>query len=181
MGSPPSSDGNVTLTAANVGARANTWMPTAAQVGAIPDANGSVTNANLANSSVGTSKLIDASVTAAKITPKAIVPFSYTMAVSQSKWVLNDYGLYEQTVTLDMSSTVAPDTHIGLLGHTRGLMHYPGDGSTSWGWSQTYIKNDKKKLACLYSAKIIAENTVKFVATKVPDGSLYITIIFIRR
>ena len=47
-GVSPDETGNVSLTAENVGARPNTWTPTAAEVGAIPNTSGSVTRAKLA-------------------------------------------------------------------------------------------------------------------------------------
>lgn len=130
--------------------------------------------------SVGTSKLANKSVTAAKIAKNAIVPGTFSFSLAVGDWILNDYGVYEQTKTMTGVS-YAPDTHFGLLGLTRGISHYPGNGNSTWGWSQTYLKNDEKKLACLYSAKMIAENTVKFVATKIPDGTLYVSILFVKR
>ncbi len=100
--------------------------------------------------------------------------------LNAADWELNDYGTYEQTKTMS-GKGFTPEKHVGFLGFTRGLTHYPGDNYTTWGWSQAVIKSDRKKMACLYSASLIAEDTVKFVASEIPDGALYVTILFFRR
>lgn len=144
-------------------------------------ADGSVTNAKLAASSVGTSKLIDASVTASKIATGSHYWGGLNVSLPKEGWELNSYGLYEQTKTLGETYNITPEKHVGFLGHARGLFHYPGDGNGTWGWSQSLLKSDRKKMACLYSAKIIATDTIKFTATKIPDGTLYLGILFFRR
>jgi hypothetical protein len=133
-------------------------------------ADGSVTNPKVANNAI----------TGSKIAKGAICSNTVTFGLTKEAWVLNEFGLYEQTRTVS-GYGFSPETHIGLLGHTRGLTHYPGDGNTTWGWSQSLLEGDKEKIACLYSAKLIAVDTIKFVATEVPSSTLYVAIIFIRR
>ena len=158
----------------------NVGTPVALFKNANPVPDGSVTNVKLASSSVGTSKLIDSSVTAAKMATGAIYRGYYGFVLSTADWVQNEYGSYEQTKTTT-GYGFSPDKHIGFLGHSRGIQDYPGTGNTSWGWAASSLKADKKKMACLYSAKLIAEDTIKFVASKIPDGTLYVTILFFGR
>ena len=125
-------------------------------------------------------QIADGSITADKLATGAICNGSASFSLAKADWVLNSYGVYEQTKTLD-GRGFKPDKHVGFLGHTRGLAHYPGDGSTSWSWSTTVMEQDEEKLACLYSASLVAEDTVKFVAKEIPNGTLYVTILFFQR
>ena len=56
-GISPDETGNVSLTAENVGARPNTWVPTASDVGAIANASNSVAESNIANGAITRAKL----------------------------------------------------------------------------------------------------------------------------
>ncbi len=109
-GISPDEAGNVSLTAENVGARPNTWTPSAAEVGAIPDATGSVNRSNLASDAKVlsfTNKTVDPS---AWVGDTTYTDFPYRAAVACSGVTANHYVEVIFSPADAMSGTFCPVT-----------------------------------------------------------------------
>ena len=81
-GISPDESGNVSLTAENVGARPNTWTPSASEVGAIPNTSGSVTRSNLASDAKVLSFTSKNVATSAWVSDTTYTDFPYRAAVA---------------------------------------------------------------------------------------------------
>ena len=81
-GISPDESGNVSLAAADVGARPNTWTPTASEVGAIPNTSGSVARSNLASDARVLSFTSKNVATSAWVSNTTYTDFPYRAAVA---------------------------------------------------------------------------------------------------
>ena len=110
-GKSPDADGNIALSAADVGARANTWMPTAADVGARPASwtpGASEVGAIAASSGAVTSTyLASSAVTAAKIASNAVSK-SLTVTLAAASWSSKKQTVTASGVTTSNTVIVSP-------------------------------------------------------------------------
>lgn len=107
-GVSPDETGNVLLTAENVGARPNTWTPTAAEVGAIPNTSGSVTRSNLASDAKVLSFTNKNVATSAWASDTTYPDFPYRASVACSGVTANHYVEVIFSPTDAMSGTFCP-------------------------------------------------------------------------
>ena len=91
-GISPDETGNVSLTAENVGARPNTWTPSASEVGAIPNTNGAVTRAKLASDAKVLSFTNKTVATSAWESDTTYTDFPYRASVACSGVTANHYA-----------------------------------------------------------------------------------------
>ena len=182
----PDEEGNVVLTAA--------------EVGAIPDADGAVATGNVATAAITTNKINDSAVTTAKIAGSAVTEAKVAsnavteakvkdaaitaakiaygalvtvkmFSVNTSNWTENSYGTYNKTVTL---SGVDPAKHIGILMLQR-TTKIP-DVDTEWSFTSSMLEIDEEKIGCIFGCKITAVNELTFTAKEIPSGTLYLTL-----
>lgn len=90
-GISPDGSGNVSLSAADVGARPNTWTPTASEVGAISSTDGAVVTSNIADGAVSAGKIAAGAVTRAKLAQDALYS-PIRMVQSDSNVASSDAG-----------------------------------------------------------------------------------------
>ena len=134
-GISPDGSGNVSLSAADVGARPNTWTPTASEVGAISSTDGAVVTSNIADGAVSAGKIAAGAVTRAKLAQDALVsPLkffsgnSYTIAAEDiGRTIMNDYTSgdnNEKTVNLtyDVSHSLPIGTVIAVARPESNIM-----------------------------------------------------------
>ena len=91
-GISPDETGNVSLTAENVGARPNTWTPSASEVGAIPNTNGAVTRDKLASDAKVLSFTNKTVATSAWASDTTYPDFPYRASVACSGVTANHYA-----------------------------------------------------------------------------------------
>lgn len=109
-GVSPDETGNVLLTAENVEARPNTWTPTAAEVGAIPNTSGSVTRSNLASDAKVLSFTNKNVATSAWASDTTYTDFPYRASVACSGVTANHYVEVVFSPTDVMSGIFCPVT-----------------------------------------------------------------------
>lgn len=91
-GISPDESGNVSLSAADVGARPDTWTPTAEDVGALPNTNGAVTRAKLASDAKVLSFTNKTVATSAWASNTTYTDFPYRASVACSGVTANHYA-----------------------------------------------------------------------------------------
>lgn len=143
-GVSPDETGNVSLTAENVGARPNTWTPTAAEVGAIPNTSGSVTRAKLADNAVSVVKSIQLPTTG---------------------WTKNSDGVYEANVTVSGLKT----TDTVILGLRRGTVNPDG-----WTMTLAAFDSDQETFSKILAGRITAANTLHLYAREAITKAIYL-------
>lgn len=143
-GVSPDETGNVSLTAENVGARPNTWTPTAAEVGAIPNTSGSVTRAKLADNAVSVVKSIQLPTTG---------------------WTKNSDGVYEANVTVSGLKT----TDTVILGLRRGTVNPDG-----WTMTLAAFDSDQETFSKILAGRITAANTLHLYAREAITNDIYL-------
>ena len=107
-GISPDESGNVSLAAADVGARPNTWTPTASEVGAIPNASGSVTRSNLASDAKVLSFTNKTVATSAWVSDTSYTDFPYRAAVACAGVTTKHYAEVTFAPADAMSGSFAP-------------------------------------------------------------------------
>lgn len=143
-GVSPDETGNVSLTAENVGARPNTWTPTAAEVGAIPNTSGSVTRAKLADNAVSVVK---------------------SFQLPTTGWTKNSGGVYEADVTVSGLKT----TDTVVLGLRRGTTNPDG-----WTMTLAAFDSDQETFSKILSGRITAANTLHLYAREAITNDIYL-------
>ena len=134
-----------TPTAADVGARPSTWTPTAEDVGAIPNTDGSVTDEKIAVGAV--SKRYNVTI--------------HSAADSWARWNGNsDNAWYTEITVLGVKSTDRGDLFL-----QRGV----SSGATP---SLAAFEQDAENFAHIVAANITADNTLRVFADEIPANNI---------
>lgn len=100
-GISPDENGNVSLSAENVGARPSTWTPTASEVGAIPNTSGSVTREKLAQDALYS-----------PITKPTTTTYN-VVASDLGKTIVDAYSTRNNNLTWNLSKSLLDSSPIG--------------------------------------------------------------------
>ena len=139
----PDATGNVALSADDVGARADTWTPTAADVGAIPNT--------------------DAAVTGDKIAVGA-VSARYAVTIPTSPWARYNSDSANAWYT-DITVSGVKSTDRGDLFLQRGI-------SSNATPSLAAFEQDAENFAHIVAANITADNTLRVFADEIPANNI---------
>ena len=135
-----------TPTAADVGARPSTWTPTAADVGAIPNTNAAVTDAKIAVGAV--------SAQYAVTIPSA--------AASWARWNGSASNAWYTDITVS-----------GVKSTDRGDLFLQCGISSDATPSLAAFEQDAENFAHIVAANITADNTLRVFADEIPANNIY--------
>lgn len=156
----PDATGNVALSADDVGARADTWTPTAADVGARP----STWTPTAAD--VGAIPNTDGSVTDAKITVGAVSGrYTVTIPSAAASWARWN-GSADNAWYTDITVSGVRSSDRGDLFLQRGINSDEMPSLASF-------ERDTENFAHIVAANITADNTLRVFADEIPANNIY--------
>ena len=205
-GVSPNSNGNVSLTAENVGAIGNTNSAVTSN----HLSSGSVTSVKIASSAVTTEKINDAAVTESKIASNAVTNEKIgSGAVTNSKLASDSvgtqmlidgavsaskisYGALVAIKNFSIENSEWTENSYGTYNKTvtiNGIDPAKHIGflmlqrsnmipgeSTSWEFSKSTLEADNEKMSCIFGCKITSVNELTLTAKEKPAGTIYLTL-----
>ena len=208
-GISPNSSGNVSLTAANVGAIENaTGAVTSSHLssGSVTNAkiaDSAVTNSKLSSDSVGTSNIIDGAVSTSKIASNAVTEGKIASGAVTTTKIANEaitagkisYGALVFAKNFQVKNSEWTENSYGTYNKTVtidgidpakhiGFLMLQRSAmipgvNTAWDFSESYLSSDNQKMSYIFGCKITAVNELTLTAIKKPADTIYLTLIVV--